>query len=1390
MKKVTDRKLSYFSNKLQNHKVDKHWLAVPLATASIVAGLTFTNHPVKAATNATNDEPTTNEQSGTESENTDTTATKRLKVVTKTEAADATAAKSSTAVTESGDTGSTDDSGSKTDTESGATDSTDDSGAKTDTEPETTSSTEDSSSKTDTEPETTGSTEDSSSKTVTEPETTGSTEDSSSKTVTEPEVTGSTDNSGSKTDTEPETTGSTADKDSTVVTKPEVTDSSEKKGTTDETNQLSDAKIDTKSFSQLSALSDNLSAEIQQPMSFDASVSTDNVSAMPTARDIGDVIPDLANFYITVNSNIVLYNAKASAAILPYATNHMTANDPLFGFYIVLPISITGNLAEFQTGADNYVKAQKQSTDIALSSLTVSQLGNTTDGRQVFYFRPDDNAHVTTPDPDITSGGTSNAQRIRLELPISTGADVTSTPKTITINAGNDAEVPVSDVLFAGIGDKVSTEPLYKTIASSDLGIVAPDKNIVGISYTNASGLSNAKTLTYTHVNVTDSYIAWDNDTDAKIGYDPMKISAQDGTTYDRSKVISDLLAINKYFSASKYWYPSMTISEDPSTDTSAGTLTDTMVLRPTELQASGNSVPGKTYYVRVNEIKTKLTGDTSKTINAGEAATWNPDDNISIIAPNGKSIKISDMTGSGTNLSKPGTYTYTDADNNVLTIVSSVDPTKAGAYKVEYKYTDAQGNTGFINGNTGATGAKSIIENIVVNDSSAISASDQDIIAGQYWSLSNGVTSITDSNGIPVDPSTAWGTSLTATDSDGNVITSIDTAEAGTKTVTYHYTDPTTGKVVDSDPVTITIADNDGQLETQYLNIKKGSSWTPMDSIKSITDSDGTAVTDFSKATITESYFTSDGKQISEIDTSKPGQYIVEYSYTDSIGVTHHSSTQLNVIQDSLLSTQDTTVTVGKTWNPADNIASITDSFGNQVSVDQAMNSTLVYKGDVDTSKAGDYKVTYTYKDDFTTISQDTIVHVIVDNSQITLPDMTSKPSAIVSGPNMSSWHPMDGVTLVDDHDPEVTASSAFSKGKLTYEIVGQDGTPVTADQLDESTPAGVYEVTYTYVDSLGNKLVTSTTVTINASGLDVVASDKTITAGTSWNPTDNITSLNDESGNDVTSSVKTALQDGSLKISMTDATGNTVSADQLDTSKSGAYNITYTFKDSVGNVKTATSKLTINPKSSGGSGSDSGTDTGDNSGNGTGDSDSGSGSDTDNNSGNSTGNSGAGSGTSTDNNSGNSTSDSGTGSGSGSNTGSGDNSSDNQTDNSNSDSGNSSITLPGNNSGVEASGNTVKNTGVGSSNASSNVTNKPASVSTSSTTTSPVKINSTQASPSKGNATKHSMNSTDSDSNMGQLPQTGEQATAWYSQLGLFLLTALGLGLLGLLGFKRKKE
>lgn len=1251
MKKVTDRNLPYSSNKSKNYKADRLWLAVPLATASLVAGLTVTTNPVNAATNNINDALSTSEQTASDTDSLNS-------------------AKSES--TSSNDT------------------------------LENTS-------------------EDKDSKTVTAPA------DSTEKT--------STTEDDAKTDNNTNTESNTV--------------------TTDDTSDSTTANTDSKSeepmaVSQAAALSDSPSSTKQQPVGLTASASTESlsivteqttdndsseVSSMPTARDIGDVIPDLANFYITVNSNIVLYNAKASAAILPYATNHMTANDPLFGFYIVLPISVTGNLAEFQTGADNYVKAQQKSTDISLSSLTVSQLGNTTDGRQVFYFRPDDNAHVTTPDPDINSGGTSNADRIRLELPISTGADVASTPKTITINAGNDAEVPVSDVLFAGIGDKVSTQATYKTIASSDLGIVAPDKNIVGISYTNTSGLSNAKTLTYTHINVTDSYIAWDNDTDKKIGNDAYKKIGQDGTTYDRSEFTSDPLKITKYFNANKYWYPSMTISE--------GTLTDTMVLRPTELQDSDGSAAGKTYYIYVDEIKTKLTGNTDKTINAGKDTTWNPDSNISIIAPDGKPIKISEMTGSGTELSKPGTYTYTDADNNILTVVSTVDPTKAGTYPVEYKYTDAQGNIAFTNGNTGATGAKSIVENIAVNDSSALSASNQNIVAGQKWPLSNGVTAVTDSNGNSVDIPTAWGKSLTVTDSDGNPVTELDTSKAGTKTVTYHYTDPTTGKIVDSDPVTITISDNISKMETKPLNIKKGDTWTPADNIKSLTDSDGTPVTDLSKADITESYFTSDGTQISDIDTSKPGQYTIKYSYTDSTGVAHDDigEAQLNVIQDSIIETNNTTMAVGKTWNPTDNISGIIDPYGNQVVVDQVMNNALKYTGDVDTDKVGTYTVTYTYNDGFTTISKDATVRVIDDNSQITVPDATSKPSTIISGPNMPSWNPIDGVTLVDDNDPEVTASSAFADKKLTYKIVGPDGNAVSGNKIDNNTPAGVYEVKYSYTDSLGNEVLTSTTVTINASDLDVVAIDKTITAGTAWTPADDITSLVDETGNNVTSAIEAALKDGTLKVSITDANGNPVAADNFDTSKSGVYNITYTYKDSVGNVKTANSKLTIRQKSSGG-----GSSSGNNSGNGNGDSGSGSGN---------------GSGTGSGSDSGN-----GTGTGSGSNTGNGNNSSDNNAG----DSGNGSITSPGNNL-TDGSNN---NAGVGSNNNGSNVESNNSSLGN----------NNTQAATSNSNASNQA-NSTDNESNIGRLPQTGEHATMWYSQLGMFLLTVLGL-----FGFKRKKE
>ncbi|WP_164509386.1 beta strand repeat-containing protein [Companilactobacillus jidongensis] len=1230
MKLSNGRKLLYSDDKLKPYKTDKLWLAVPLATASIVAGLAVTT-PVNAATNeasSTNNEPTTSE--------------------------------------------------SNTNSSDGTTNA-----------------------------------------------------DILDKKTSQKDVTGKDDLTDQSV-----TTDNSEVFDSNQSNNETVTDIKD----TDNVSSVSTPRSYSSVSEYASVQKSSYDSKYQQPISYAASnpqadsietrdtnssdtenmQSTDSTqsSTTPTAKDNGSYVPVLANFEIGVSGKYVLYNAKAVASVLPYGTNHMAENDPLFGFYIVLPKSVTGDLDEFQTAADDYVVREEASTDISLSSLNVSQLNNTTDGREVFYFRPDDDAHVLVPDPDVNQGGTTDSKRIKLLLPIQTGADIDTTPATITINAGKDAEVPESDVLFAGIGDNFSTEPLYKTIATSDLGINAPDKNMVGISYTNSLGNSVAKTLTYTHVDVTDTYIAWDNDINARIGY-PKIVTGQDGTVYERTDLTDNPANITHYFTADKYWYPSMTISD--------GTLTDEMVLRPTKLETSSTgAVAGNTYYVYVNEIKTKLTGNDS-TINASSDSTWNPDSNVSIIAPGGNSIKISDMTGGSSAISAPGTYTYTDTEGNVLTVISTVDPTKAGTYTVKYSYVDAQKNKTFINGNTGVAKTASITATVTVKDvdKSSIATSNPNLVTGQDWPLSNGVTSLTDSNGNSVDPATAWVKSLTATDSNGDPITSIDTSKAGTQTITYHYTDPTTGKTIDSDPLTITIADNDSKLETQPMTIAKGdTSWTPLDNIKSLTDSNGDSITDLSTAKITETYFNSDGTQISAIDTAKPGQYTIKYTYTDQNGVEHADigTAKLNVIQDSVISTKDSTIAVGKNWTPTDNVSGITDPYGNQVTISQVLGNTLTYIDNVDTITPGTYTVTYTYNDGFKTINQTANVNVINDDSQITVPDLTASSNTLVSGPSMSNWDPTIGVTLTDANDPSVTASEAFENNSLTYKITDSDGQPITGNVISSSTPSGVYKVTYDYTDSLGNKVTSSTTVTVIASGIDVVAPDKTITTGTIWSPADNITSLVDENGKDVTSSVASDLADKTLSVVMTDSNGNVVDPDNLDTSKPGTYTITYTYKDSVGNIKTATSILTIKRRSSGGSSS--------------------SGSNNENNTGDSNNNSGNGTTVLPDNNSDNG---------------------------STGDNGSSTIVDP---SGDTASS-TVINDKINKDEnviVSGNSTNMTGSIFTNVLST--------------NESSKNNLNGTDS-SNSSQFPQTGEQSTTWYAQLGMFLLTILGV-----IGFRRKKD
>lgn len=729
--------------------------------------------------------------------------------------------------------------------------------------------------------------------------------------------------------------------------------------------------------------------------------STEATSSTPTAKTITKM-PTLANFYISVNQKYVPYNAKGAALVLPYATNHMATGDSLYGFYIVLPKSITGNLEEFQQSADNYVAAIKNDytnpvdknypgQGILLNSLKVYQLNNTSDDRQVFYFRPDDDAKVGTPDPDpLADGGTTTPMRIRMSLPIQTGADIASTPASITVNAGVPSEVATQDVLFIGIGDWDSTgQSLYPTLSSSSLGITdAPDKNLAGVAYTAPLSGSLAETITYIHTTVKDTYTAYDKDSETsdgaytKIGYDKTT-SGTDGTTYS---LFDFLKAPLSYFYAdrNKYWYPSLSVEvNDKPID-----LNSTMTYAPTSVSSNTTTVNGHSYKAFMNEIKTKLTPHDS-TIYASENPTWTPDSNISIIDPEGNLVKISDMAKTSTS-SNTTTYTYTDPKDkttadlmdyqpNMLTVTSNVNPQKAGSYTVTYAFKDSQSNT---------TRASA---NVAVKDSNAaITGKDVTTSDPQNWNPIEGITSVTSSDGTTKLTQEQIAAAIrdgkittTITDKDGKTVDSLTNAKSGAYSLTYNYTDDDNNTVM-SQPVTLTVETPDqSSIAVQGSTIKNGGTWDLDNGITSVKKSDGTNMSSeeiknaINNGNITATITGPNGA--TSINTTNPGDYKVIYTYKDDQGksvtldpITVTVSEPL--VDNSSLTTKDTTLTTGSTWNPADNITTLVDPSGNNLVINQALeNKVLTYTiqdstetpiDSIDTSKAGIYIVTYSYTD------------------------------------------------------------------------------------------------------------------------------------------------------------------------------------------------------------------------------------------------------------------------------------------------------------------------------------------------------------------------------------------------------------------------------------------
>ncbi len=255
-----------------------------------------------------------------------------------------------------------------------------------------------------------------------------------------------------------------------------------------------------------------------------------------------------------------------------------------------------------------------------------------------------------------------------------------------------------------------------------------------------------------------------------------------------------------------------------------------------------------------------------------------------------------------------------------------------------------------------------------------------------------------------------------------------------------------------------------------------------------------------------------------SKADTSKAGNFEVTYTYD---GIT---SKAIITVKEKMtaVNVHDSTIYVGDSWQAEDNFDSALDKDGNSVDFQDL----TVDTSKADTSKAGIFEVTYTYDG----VTSKAIVTVKEKHTSVNVHDST-----IYVG---DSWEAEDNFDSALDKDGNNVDFSALT---------------VDASKADMGKE-GTFEVTYTYDG------VTSTAIiTVKEKMTAINVHDSTIYVGDKWTAKENFDNALDKAGK------KVVYED------------LTVDASQVDTSKAGSYEVSYSY-DGI----TVTATVTVKEKPS----------------------------------------------------------------------------------------------------------------------------------------------------------------------------------------------------------------
>lgn len=437
--------------------------------------------------------------------------------------------------------------------------------------------------------------------------------------------------------------------------------------------------------------------------------------------------------------------------------------------------------------------------------------------------------------------------------------------------------------------------------------------------------------------------------------------------------------------------------------------------------------------------------------------------------------------------------------------------------------YTDAAGNPiDYFNIAAGA-----LVYQPVTSSKAQLTFNPSEIVMGPdaSWNYLAHIASVTDYDGNAIE-SSAWGDL-----SIKNVTPLPDLTTAGVQNVTFTYTDNQGNELTATALVKVVASQaNITAKAPQTVWPQEVAKLSVADLVQQVTDATGQVVTDVTNVAMTP------------IDKTQAGPQAITLTYTDAAGNQVTAITTITV-DLAELKTAPVQLVAGPNaqWHYGMSVAGVTDSLGNPVEVDQATINVisapnlspeligqpqtviLAYVDDLGRTQQVNAIVTTTKSQaqlvgrDVTLIagpaadwtlsdSVDWSKSLMSDGQPLSEADVSEvtadlKPNLQVPGQyalqlsyvdaagnlitGTATVNVMASQALLQVKNSQIKVGSVWQAGDNLVQVTDQNGESVGIDQLTvtksvDTSVAGVYPVTYTYMDAVGNVLTETAFITV----------------------------------------------------------------------------------------------------------------------------------------------------------------------------------------------------------------------------------------------------------------------------------------------------------------------